>query len=91
MIIQLHITDNDISGFFRKLGIETKMQEVIEYRSAYHNKLVEHPRDIPVIEMNGNRHSAYAIYEAYIKRRLLTPGTDDYTLIRELSANCNLQ
>lgn len=84
MILQLHLTDDDLRGFFRKLGINTKMQEVPEYRNAYHNRLVETSKDILVVEMNGQQHVASAIYEAYIKRRLLTPGTDDFSLIREL-------
>ncbi len=84
MILQLHITDDDLRGFYSKLGINTKMQEVPQYRSDYHNRLIETSKDVLVVEMNGQQHVASAIYEAYIKHRLLTPGTDDFTLIREL-------
>lgn len=84
MILQLHITDDDLRNFFKKCGINTKMQEMPQYRSDYHNRLVETSKDVLMIEMNGQQHAAHAIYELYIKRRLLTPGTDDYTLICEL-------
>lgn len=84
MILQIHITDAELIHFYRRLGIEAKMKEVTEYRSAYHNQIKEIQRDIPVVEMNGQKQAAHAVFERYVKNRLLSPATEDYSLIRNL-------
>ncbi len=38
MIVQIHLTDEQLASFLKMTGYETEMVDVTEWRSEYHNR-----------------------------------------------------
>ena len=38
MILQLHLTDGQLTSLLKEVGYETEMVDVTEWRSEYHNR-----------------------------------------------------
>jgi hypothetical protein len=72
MIVQIHLTDAQLTEFLKKTGYETEMIEVTEWRSAYHN------RDEPVtfgrlhvVLPDGSKKPAKEFFEKLIDESII--------------------
>jgi hypothetical protein len=80
MIIQVHITNEQLAAYLKLIGYETEMVDITEWRSEYHNRseLYQVPR-LHVVLSDGSKKPAKEFFEKLI----------DETIINLLKSNKN--
>lgn len=71
MIIQIHITDEQLASYLARLRYETKMKEVSEFETAYHNRLVERKMDRLHVKVDGRWFPAKPFFEGLLDKGLM--------------------
>jgi hypothetical protein len=80
MIIQVHITNDQLAAYLKLIGYETEMVDVTEWRSAYHNRSEPYPTSmLHVVLSDGTKKPAKEFFEKLI----------DETIINLLKSNKN--
>lgn len=72
MIIQIHLTDAQLSEYLTLIGYQTEMVDTTEWRSEYHNRCepVTVPR-LHVVHSDGSKHPAKEFFETIIDETII--------------------
>jgi hypothetical protein len=71
MILSIFLTDTEIKEFFEKKGYKTKLIELTTFSTAYHNREVEHSKDVLHVLDGTEWMPAKEIFERELKTRIL--------------------
>lgn len=66
MILQIHVTEEQLVSWLHELGYQTTMKEVTEFESTYHNKCKERTFNRPHLTLNGMYITAERFAEMYL-------------------------
>lgn len=72
MIVQLHLTDQQLAALLKEVGYETTMVDVTEWRSAYHNR--SEPVTVPqlhVVQPDGSKKPAKDFFTRIIDEAII--------------------
>lgn len=72
MIIQIHLTDQQLAAYLQMIGYQTEMVDVPEWRTQYHNRCDEHqvPR-LHVVLSDGSKKPAKQFFEKLIDETII--------------------
>ena len=72
MIIQIHLSDYQLSAYLEMIGYRTEMVDITEWRSEYHSRCEPHqvPR-LHVVLSDGSKKPAKEFFEKLIDETII--------------------
>lgn len=86
--VQFYMSDDNLAAFFENAGFDTQVKTVSAHTPAYHNREIPMLIDKLHVRVNNDEFKpADEVYQAIMKRRMITPDPTTIAIANEILNN----